>query len=322
MKVTRIRCLNRVTEGSTLYSGEVKVLFLARFILKGQSQAALVTASMAILGLIVPPAAWISAASIVLVTLVHGPQRGLITTALSLIGALIFAYLIFAMPQVAVIFVLLVWLPAWIIATILRQTVSMAFSLQILTLISLLAVVLFYTLFPDFGEYWRESLDHMVAQLVQQSDEFSVTELQRTEDLIIDFLPGLFVSSIMFGTMISLFLGRWWQAVFYNPGGFAKEFHSLNLGKISALIALAITFIAVIVNNVFAFALVTVVFVLYLAQGLSILHAAVKMRQLNAGWLFVVYIIMFFIPHLLLLLVVVGMIDPWLEMRQRIRPAS
>jgi len=42
------------------------VLFLASFILKGQSQAALVAAAMAILGLLVPPAAWISAATIVL----------------------------------------------------------------------------------------------------------------------------------------------------------------------------------------------------------------------------------------------------------------
>jgi uncharacterized protein YybS (DUF2232 family) len=314
--------LKWVTEESTLYSGEVKVLFLARFILKGQSQAALVTASMAILGLLVPPAAWISAASIVLVTLVHGPQRGMITIALSLLGAALFAYLIFAIPQLAVIFVLLAWLPAWMIATILRQTVSMAYSLQILTVISLFAVVVIYTLFPDFGEYWRVSLDHMVTQLAQQSDEFSLTELQQTEDLIINYLPGLFVSSIMFGTMISLFLDRWWQAVFYNQGGFAKEFQSLNLGKISALIALAITFIAVIVNNVFAFSLVTVVFVLYLIQGMSLLHAVFKLRQVNTAWLFVVYVVMFFIPHLVLLLVIAGMIDPWLDIRQRIRPST
>jgi uncharacterized protein YybS (DUF2232 family) len=205
---------------------------------------------------------------------------------------------------------------------ILRQTVSMAYSLQILSVISLLAVVLIYTLFPDFGEYWREPLDHMVSQLAQQSDEFNLAELQHTENLIIEFLPGLFAGSIMFGTVISLFLGRWWQAVFYNPGGFAIEFQSLNLGKISALIALAITFMAVIVNNVFAFALVTVVFVLYLIQGMSLLHAAFKIRQINKAWLFAVYMIMFFIPHLLLLLVVAGMIDPWLDIRQRIRPTG
>ncbi len=67
------------------------MLFLARFILKGQSQAALVAATMALLGLLVPPAAWISAATIVLVTLVNGPQRGLITTGLALLATAILA---------------------------------------------------------------------------------------------------------------------------------------------------------------------------------------------------------------------------------------
>lgn len=295
------------------------MLFLAKFILKGQSQAALVAASMAILGLMVPPAAWISAAAIVLMTLVHGPKSGLLTTALSLLGAAIFSYMIFATPQVAVIFVLLAWLPAWLIAMILRQTVSLALSLQVLTVFSLLAVVMLYILFPNFGELWREPLDHMIAELVRQSDEFSLEELKQTEDWLIGFLPGLFASSIMFGTMLSLFLGRWWQAVFYNPGGFAKEFQSLNLGKISALVAIAIMLIAMLANNVFAIALVTVVFVLYGMQAMSLLHAAINIRQLNATWLWAVYLIMLFVPQLLLLLILASLADPWLDIRQRIR---
>ncbi len=294
------------------------MLFLARFILKGQSQAALVAATMAILGLILPPAAWISAAVIVLVTLVYGPQRGLITTALSLLGAALFAYLIFATPQLAVVFVLLAWLPAWLLATILRQSVSLAYSLQILTVVCLLAVVLIYMLYPNFGELWREPIDQLVTQLVAQSDEFSLAQLKQTEDWIIEFLPGMFVSSIMFGSMLSLFLGRWWQAVFYNPGGFAKEFQSLNLGKISALCAIAIMLMAMLTNSVFAIALVTIVFVLYGMQALSLLHAVIRIRQLKTTWLFVVYLSIFFIPHLLLLLILASIADPWLDIRQRI----
>jgi hypothetical protein len=171
------------------------VLFLARFILKGQSQAALVAASMAILGLAVPPAAWISAAAIVLVTLVNGPKSGLITTALSLAGAALFAFLIFSAPQIAVIFVLLAWLPAWMVAAILRQTVSLAYSLQILTVMSLLAVIMLYVMYPNIGELWREPLDIIVKQLAEQSPDFSLAELKQTEEWIIEFLPGLFAWS-------------------------------------------------------------------------------------------------------------------------------
>lgn len=294
------------------------MLFLAKFVLKGQSQAALVVASMAVLGLMVPPAAWISAAAIVLVTLVHGQKSGLITTALSSLGAAIFSYLIFATPQVAVIFVLLVWLPAWLMAMILRQTVSLAFSLQVLTAISLFAIALIYMLFPNFGELWREPLDRMVVELAQQSDQFSLTELKQTQDWIIAFLPGLFAGSIMFGTILSLLLGRWWQAVFYNPGGFAEEFQSLNLGKRVAIVAVLIMLMAMFANNVFAIAMVTVVFVLYGIQALSLLHAAINIRQLNGTWLWVFYVIMFFVPQFLLLLIVASLADPWLDIRRRL----
>ena len=275
------------------------MLFLASFILKGQSQAALVAAAMAILGLLVPPAAWVSAAAIVLVTLVSGPQRGLITTALALCGAAIFSYLIFSTPQVAVMFVLLVWLPAWLVAVILRQSVSLAYSLQVLTIMSLLAVVVLYGLYPNFGEYWREPLDRLIVDLVQQSDEFSLAELKLTQNWVIDFLPGLFASSIMFATMLSLFLGRWWQAVYFNPGGFGDEFRGLNLGKLSAMVALAVIAFAIMNKSVFAIALATVVLVLYGMQALSLMHAAIKIRQLNAVWLFVVCMLMFFIPHVM-----------------------
>jgi hypothetical protein len=294
------------------------VLFLASFILKGQSQAALVAATFATLGLIFPPAAWISGAAIVLVTLVNGPQRGLVTTALSFFGAALFAYLIFSAPQVAMVFVLIAWLPAWLLAMVLRQTISLAYSLQLLTAVSLFAVVLMYMLFPDFGELWRESLDIMVKQLAEQSDEFSLAELQSTENWVIEFLPGLFASSIMFGAMLSLFLGRWWQAVFYNPGGFAKEFQSLNLGKVSALCAIALIIIAMIADNVFALALVTVVLVLYSMQALSLMHAVIRIREMKAVWLFVIYLIMFIVPHFLLLLILLSIVDPWLDIRQRV----
>lgn len=296
------------------------MLFLARFIIKGQSQAALVAASMAILGLAIPPATWVSAAAIVLVTLLNGPKNGLICIALSLLGAAIFAFLIFSAPQLAIIFVLIAWLPAWILAAVLRQTVSLAYTMQVLTVMSMLAVVMFYMLAPDIGEYWREPLNTLVQQLALQSEEFSLADWQKTENWIIAFMPGLLVSSMMFGTLLSLLLGRWWQAVFYNPNGFGEEFRSLNLGKITALSAGVILLAASVIANVFALAIVSVIFVLYSMQALSLLHAMIKIRQLNSVWLFVVYVLLFFIPHLLLLLIVASFADPWLDIRRRIGP--
>jgi uncharacterized protein YybS (DUF2232 family) len=64
--------------------------------------------------------------------------------------------------------------------------------------------------------------------------------------------------------------------------------------------------------------MVAVVFVLYSMQALALLHAVIKIRQLNAAWLFFVYLTMFFVPQVMLLLILAGFADPWLDIRQRI----
>lgn len=294
------------------------MLFLARFILKGYSQAALVAASMAILGVMLTPALWLSAAAIVLVTLVRGARQGLISMLLAAAGAALFSWLIFAMPQMAMIFVLLAWLPAWVVATVLRRSVSPAYSLQILTAMTLVAVAVLYTQWPDLGESWREPLNQIARQVTGQSDDFSLTELTKTIDWLIAFMPALFASSIMFGAMISLFLGRWWQAMLYNPGGFGSEFRSLNLGKASAMIALVLLFGAAGTGSILMLGLATVVLMLYSIQALSLIHAVINIRQINGAWLFFVYMLLFFIPHLLLLVIMLAFADPWLDLRGRL----
>ena len=293
------------------------MLFLAGFVLRGQSQAALVSATLALLGLLFPPAAWISGAAVGLVTLVKGPQQGILTVFFSTVGATVFAMLVFGAPTISAMFVLLVWLPVWLVAVILRQTVSLALSLQALTALGLLAVLLLYTAFPDVGEAWRAALSQVMLQLAEQSPEFDAADMQQTTDWVIAFLPGLMVSSVLFGTVISILLARWWQAVFYNPGGFASEFQALDLGKVSAIIAAVFTVAAMVLDNVVVVALMSVVLMLYLVQGLSLMHALIRIRQLNGAWLVLLYLMLFFIPHLMMVLFILALFDPWLDFRNR-----
>jgi hypothetical protein len=295
------------------------MVFLARFILKGPSQAALVAATMAIIGALLAPALWVSAAAIALITLVKGHRQGMKVMVFAVIGAGLFAWLIFTSPVVTVYFILMAWLPAWLAATVLRQTSSLAVSLQAITALSLMAVIVLYLVFPGFGEYWREPLDLLVQQLAEQyQDRISLAELEQAKELAIKLIPGLIASSVLFGTMISLLLARWWQAVVLNPGGFAREFQALNLGKVSALIATGIVAASVVLGSEAVYAMLLLVLALYLAQGVSILHAVFARRQLNSVWLYVLYIAMIFVPHIVLVLLVAGITDAWIDYRRRL----
>ena len=299
------------------------MITLARFILKGYSQAALVAAAMAMLGLILPPFAWISGAAIGLITLVGGHRQGMLVTAIAAVGTAVFAGIIISAPEFAAWFVLLIWLPVLMLAVVLRNTVSLVLCIQLLAGVSLLGIVVLYQFFPDLGEFWRPSLEMMASEMLTQSDEdLDAAQLQLVIDNVIRILPGFLASSFMIGTLLSLYLARWWQAAIYNPGGFGKEFRALNLGKTTALIAMAIALVATLVEGQALadtfYAMMLVVFMLYLNQGLAVLHAVIAGKQLNAVWLYLVYILMFFIPHIVVLLAMAGLADTWIDFRRRL----
>ena len=295
------------------------MISLARFILRGYSQAALIAASLAMLGLLMPPLAWLSGAAVALVTLVNGHRSGLLVTAIAGIGTAVLAALILSLPEVAAYYVLLVWLPVVLVALVLRQTVSLVLCLQVIAGISLLGIVILYALFPDFGEIWRPSLNKMAEELIAKSDgSLDIQQMQQVIDQIVHLLPGFFASSFMIGILISLYLGRWWQAVIYNPGGFGNEFRAINLGKAAALIALVIAVAASLSSAAVFNAMLLVVFALYLNQGVAVLHAVFAGRQLNAVWLFLVYLIMFIVPLTVVLLALAGLADTWIDFRRRL----
>ena len=266
-----------------------------------------------------PPVAWLSGAAVALVTLVNGHRSGLLVTAIAGIGTAVLAAVILSMPLVAAYYVLLVWLPVVMVAVVLRQTVSLVLSLQVIAGVSLLGIVVLYSFFPDFGEIWRPSLNMMAEELIAQSpDTLDAAQLQGVIDQIVRLLPGFFASSFMIGVMLSLYLARWWQAVIYNPGGFGKEFRAIDLGKTAALIAVAIAVAASLVDLDMLNAMLVVVFALYLNQGVAVLHAIFAGRQLNAVWLFLVYLFMFFVPHTVVLLALAGLADTWIDFRRRL----
>ncbi len=295
------------------------MILLARFILKGHSQAALVASTMAMLGLVLPPVAWLSGAAVALVALVSGHRSGLLVTAIAGIGTVILAGLILSLPELGLYYVLLVWLPVVMVAVVLRQTVSLALSLQLIAVLSLLGIVVLYVFYPDFGELWRPSLNSVAEELIKQSqDTLDAQQLQLMIDRIVRLLPGFFAVSFMIGIMLSLYLARWWQAAIYNPGGFGKEFRAINLGKVTALVALAIAAAASLGAMEIFNAMLLVVFVLYLNQGVAVLHAVFAGKQLNAVWLFLVYLFMLFVPQTVVLLALAGLADTWIDFRRRL----
>jgi len=296
------------------------MILLSRFILKGTSQAALVAASMAMLTL-VPLLGWVSVilsgAAVALVTLVHGYRHGLMVMLVAVTGTAVFASLLFGQPLMALYFLLAVWMPIWLAALVLRETVSLALSMLLVTGMSLLALLVMYLVFSGMDDYWRQALSLQMthtAQLLKM--QLAQAELQTMVSNMIRLLPLLIAGSLLASTALGLLLARWWQAVNFNPGGFAAEFRLLRVGKAAALAGVLILVFSGWLQSDVLLAMALVIMPLYLLQGLAVSHAVVAARQMNPAWLYLMYLLMF-VPYIIVLLILTGLADTWLDFRRR-----
>ncbi|VAW95745.1 putative membrane protein [hydrothermal vent metagenome] len=135
-------------------------------------------------------------------------------------------------------------------------------------------------------------------------------------------MTGIAAAGVSLNVLLCLFLARAWQAQLYNPGGFRNEFHALRLGQRLALVSLgfiALSLLPLGVVSHMAGEIVIVILSLYVIQGLALLHSIVAQRGLHVAWLVVLYLVMLFImPHLLVLVAVMGLVDTWADFRRRL----
>jgi len=296
------------------------MIALARFIMAGPSQAALVAAAAAILALILPPLAWVSGGVVALIALHLGPQRGVQLMILSGLATMGFGWIAVGTPMLAFGIVMLLWMPVWLAAVVLRNTVSLSLALQLITALAVVFVLVLQFGFPELQTELSKEFDKLIQPIVEQQQTTATKEeLVDAVDLVLPLMPGLLAMGMMIGSVISLLLGRWWQAALYNPGGYAKEFNALRLGKILASITTVTLLISFITDAELVTMLALVLLGIYLIQGLALMHGVIEYKQINKVWLFGLYFMIFLLPHLVVLpLSVFGLTDAWIDFRRRL----
>ena len=296
------------------------MIALARFIMAGPTQAAVVAAATALLAFILPPIAWVSGGVVALVVLHLGPVRGIQLMAYAGVAALLLGWLALGTPLLVVGVILLLWLPVWLASMILRSTFSLSVSLQAITGFSVALVLLLHLGFPELQtQLQHEFLSILKPVIEQQPDEVQRQNLQVAVESVLVLLPGILATGMMSGIMLSLLLGRWWQSALYNPGGLVNEFNSLRLGRSLNLISSAFLLMALFSASELATMIVLLLLSLYLLQGVAVVHGVFELRQIAKGWLIGLYVMILFIPHLVVLpLAVFGLSDAWVDFRQRL----
>lgn len=298
--------------------------FLAAYVLKGRMQAVLVTAVTAILALLLPPFSYLSGASVALVTLRHGPKAGLQLSLLACLAAAVLLMVLQFSPQMGLVFLLVLWLPTMALAIGLRRFASPARSVVMAALFGVMVLLGLYLAIDNPSEWWLNILQQLLEPMLVQVPEADMPQIEANLADLAGQMSGIMAAGMVASLLGCLLLGRWWQALLFNPGGFGDEFHRLSLGKTVAAVAVALT-IGQLLWQLGAdgangpirdlLALAQVVFAL---QGVAVVHMLAKANGLAKGWLVAMYVLLFlFMGPVVLLLAMIGVIDNWLDFRSR-----
>ena len=282
---------------------------LAEFIMRGRVQATLVVAGCAALPLLY----WLGAAAGCLVLLRRGLKDALGVLALGILPALVW-WLKFDDPRV-----LLVLLGSSTLALVLRASES-----WVRTLLVSVALGLVYSL--ALGAAFRPQIEALSQEIVKilplalgdLYQHLSVDERARFVSLIAPALTGLIAALLQVVSVLSLILGRYWQALLYNPGGFGREFRSIRIPAGPAMLLLACMVVGPNFGPQIAL-LAPICSVPLVFAGLALIHGLVARKRLAKFWLVGLYVtLLLFMQLIYPLLVVLAIVDGLIDFRGRL----
>jgi len=289
------------------------VNFLATYIMRGRVQAMIVASSLALVSLMMPPVSVLSSATVALVTLRLGAFEGLIILGCSTLAASILGFFATGNFQFAFLYVLVLWLPVWLISIILREGRHLSLAVEIATLLGVLGVIVFYLFSSEPAGMWSAVLAQMIPA------DAPVAEIQDKIEILVHYMTGIVAAGSVLGLLFGLFLGRWWQANLFNPGGFKQEYLLMSTKPWLSIASVAIVGVALVTSgevSEIAWNIIILLFILYTVTGTSILHTYFAKMKLGRFMVPMLYITLFLIPHLMLLVALVGVSDPWLDLRK------
>jgi len=170
------------------------------------------------------------------------------------------------------------------------------------------------------GVHYLEQLAGLFAEVFANIQ----AQLPKGENQIELQPPGIVTIAGMLGLMnaigcvLCLLLGRWWQSVLYNPGGFRQEFHSIRFSPAASSALVVLTLL--ISTYGLEYRPWAVLFAVPLSiAGVSFIHARVAHRKQGPGWLTVFYMLWAVLDPVKLIVVGIAIADSWVDFRSRWR---
>ena len=278
---------------------------LAEFIMRGRWQAL----GVAVLGSGSLLFGWISAAAIALVTLRRGTAAG----GWLVLWALLPAVIITAMTGDTGSVMLLAG--AFGLAVILRETVNLSLAVMASVPLAVLSGLTLTILNGPFLEELITTFNQALAQLEQDLQQEGSQQLAFNA-LSVSHVAALLATGNAVIAVLSLMLGRYWQALLYNPGGFGSEFRALKVPQGAVLVMASAALVLWWLGPEWRVWSAVAVLPLTVA-GFALVHAYAFRTDKGLGWLTLMYGLWIVLDPVKWLWVACVVIDAFADFRAR-----
>jgi hypothetical protein len=278
---------------------------IAEFAMRSRAAALLVAA----LGTGTSLFFWVGTAVVALVTLRKGLSEGAIILLWSLLPAAAVLYLL------AEILPLTTLIGAFVVAAVLRSTVSLSLGLLMAPVTGLLVGGVLVTVASGYLDMLVQVMQQLVSQFKAglPADAPEVVIISPSKELI----SGGLVLMHTLCVSVSLVLARWWQATLYNPGGFASEFRALRFNsRLSAALLLCAGYLMTLGEQYTLWAMA--IAMPLLMSGLGLLHFLFNKTHNKRRWVWMLYISLVLVDPVKFVICLLAVIDSFIDVRRRV----
>lgn len=215
---------------------------------------------------ILPFTFWLSASIVALVTLRKGKEAGFNILLPAMVASFIYMYTMIPL-DLAIVNVLVRWLPVYLGACILRNTANWSFVFGGFFLLILGSALLLQMIMPDLilaqYRYFQEWFSSY-PELVQLTGKQAVNAW--SPETLAHLFFGIQITFSLFSVALSLLFARFVQAKLFLPGAFQKELITFRSGKY-ALVTLVIALILAWFGICLAIDILPLMFFYFLMSG-------------------------------------------------------
>jgi uncharacterized protein YybS (DUF2232 family) len=215
------------------------------------------------------------------------------------------------------------WLPLVVMAASLRRSASPARAIMLALGFGLMVLLGFALAIDEPTEWWRQLLGQLLEPMMQEVPPADLPQLEANLAELAGQMSGVMAAGMVASLLGCLMLGRWWQSLLFNPGGFGGEFRRLRMGQALAAAAVVLTAAHMLwqlggeggglLRDLLALAQVA-----FALQGVAVVHALVHANKAQRGILVVMYLLLvILLGPVVLLLAMVGVVDNWFDFRSR-----